>query len=126
MACRGFAHVGSDDRRWRQHHRALDCVLELAHVAGPVCRLQGFEHARLDAVDSFARALRMLGNEMIDEHGDIFAAFTKRRDVDRDDVEPVVQIFLESAIADHLTKIAIRGCDHPDVDALRAFWAAPT
>ena len=51
---------GPIDRRRRQHDGALDGVLELAHVAGPVGRLQRLEHARLDAVDALAGALRVL------------------------------------------------------------------
>ena len=38
-----------DDRARRQHDRALDRVLELAHVARPVVLLQRREHAVVDA-----------------------------------------------------------------------------
>ena len=46
--------------RGREHDRALDGVFELAHVAGPVGRLQRLDDAGFEAVDPLAGALRVL------------------------------------------------------------------
>ena len=107
----------------REHDRALDGVLELAHVARPVGRLQRLEHAGLHAVDALAGALRVLRDEVIDEHRDVLAPLAQRRNVDRDDVQPVVEILLEPAVGDHLPQVAVGRGDHPHVDLLRALGA---
>ena len=40
----------------REHDRALDGVLQLAHVARPVVALQRFDDVRLDAIDRACRS----------------------------------------------------------------------
>ncbi len=50
------------------------------------------------------------------EQRDIFAAAAQRRQVDGDDVEPVVEIFAEPAFAHRLAQVDIGGGDDADVD----------
>src|SRR5436190_1232586 len=45
-------------------------------------------------------------------------SLAQRGNDDRDDVEPVEQIFLELAVGDHLTDVAVGGRDDAQVDAL--------
>ena len=65
----------------------------------------------------------MLLDEVIDERRDVVAPFAQRRDLDRDHVEPVVEVLLEPAVADHLFQIAVGRGDDPHVHALRALGA---
>ena len=50
------------------------------------------------------------------EQRDVFAACAQRRQVDRDDVEAVVEVFAEAALADGLAKVDVGGGDDADVD----------
>src|SRR5450759_3631337 len=115
--------VRTDHRAGREHHGALDGVLELADVARPVGGLERFQHARLDAVDPLARALRVLADEMIDQQRDVVAPLAQRRDVDGDHVQAIVQIFLEPAVAHHLPDVPVGGGDDAHVDLVAALRA---
>ena len=53
------------DAAGRQHHRALDGVLQLADVARPIIVLQLLDHAVFQPVDALARALLMLADEVL-------------------------------------------------------------
>jgi hypothetical protein len=63
----------------------------------------------------------VFGDEMIDEYRDIFPALPEWRDVDRNDVEAIVKILLESTVANHLPKIAVGRRDHAHINALGPF-----
>ena len=41
---------------------------------------------------------------MLDEQGDVFAPLAQRRQLDRDDVQPVEEILAERAVGDHLPR----------------------
>ena len=49
------------------------------------------------------------------EEADVFSAFTQRRDVDADDIEPVKKVFAEFPLLDILFQIAIGGGDDADI-----------
>ena len=85
----------TDASSGRQDDGALDGVLELADVAGPVVLLQRRQHAVVDAVDPPAGTLGVLPDEVLDQRRDVFAPIAQRRDLDRNDVEPVEQVVLE-------------------------------
>ena len=56
---------------------------------------------------------------MADEQRDVLAPFPQGGQEDRDDVQAVVQVFPESALADHLHEIRVGGGDDADVDTDR-------
>src|SRR5690606_27987206 len=64
---------------------------------------------------------RQPAQEVICEQRDVIVAIAERRQVQRDDVQPVVQVAAERAATDLLVEIAIRRRDdaHVDVDGLR-------
>ena len=67
------------DRRRREHDRALDRVLELAHVARPVGRLQRASTPASMPSIALAGALRVLRDEVLDEHRNVLAPLAQRR-----------------------------------------------
>src|SRR6185503_3671303 len=64
--------------------------------------------------------------EVVDQERDVLTAVAERRDVDRDDVQPVVQVFPELLLLDQLLEGPIGRRDDADVDLdiLRAADAA--
>ena len=52
----------------------------------------------------------------MDERGHVLRALTERWQIDLNDAQSVVEIFAKGAVVDHLTKVAVRRGDHPDVD----------
>ena len=75
-----------------------------------------------DAVDALAGALAACRcDEVLDEQRDVLRPLAQRRQRDRDDVEPVVQVLPEPAVRDELPQVAVgRGDDaHVDLDRLR-------
>ena len=104
--------AGDDDAGRVQGERARDHVLELAHVARPVVGLQ--ERARLGR-DRRALAAPVLRREVLGEERHVLAPVAQRRDPDRDDVEPVVEVLAELAGLHRRLEVAVRRGDHPRV-----------
>jgi hypothetical protein len=53
---------------------------------------------------------------MLDQQRDVLAALSQRRQLHRDDVQPVVKIFAKRAVRNHLRKVGMRRGDHADVN----------
>ena len=62
---------------------------------------------------------------MLGEHADVLAALAQRRHGDRDDVEPIVEVLAEAALADQGCQVAVGGRDHAYVDRRRLGGAEP-
>src|SRR5437762_4343759 len=62
-------------------------------------------------------------DEVPHQKRNILRAFAKRRDLNRENVEPVIKVAAEGALADEFGKILVRGGDHADIHALRAVAA---
>lgn len=81
--------------------RALDKILQLAHVAGPGGigkRVHGFTGNAANVLLHFSREA---GDEVVDEQGNIFAALAQGRNLDRKDVEAIEEIFAKEFFANH-------------------------
>src|SRR5207302_2619373 len=63
---------------------------------------------------------RELLHEVADERRDVLRALPQRRDRDREDVQPVVEVASEGPGRDHLLEVAVRRGDDAHVDLLRA------
>ena len=109
--------LGRDHVAGRHDDQPLDHVPELAHVARPVV---GQEIAERLAGERLG-ALAVLGAELRDElahvRGNVVLAGSQRRDLDRDDVQPIVEVLAELPLADQRRQIAIGRGDHPHVHA---------
>ena len=65
----------------------------------------------------------MLFGEVLDQHRYVLDAFAKRRQVDRDHVQAIEQIVLESTLVHELTEVAIGRRDHANLHTLRPLRA---
>ena len=81
-----------------QHRRALDRVPELAHVAGPAVVRQRGQRRRGDA-HRMTQPLGGLPGEVGEQRRDVLRPLAERRNVEPDDVEPVVEVGAELAAA---------------------------
>ena len=54
--------------------------------------------------------------EVLDEDRDVFPPFPQRRDLERDDLEAVIEVLPESAAFHPLMEVAVGGCDETEVD----------
>jgi hypothetical protein len=99
------------------HHNddAFHDVSKFPHVAGPEIVLEN-----LNRLGSQCRCFpAVFPGKVIQEIGrqrnDVFPAVTQRRDLERKDVEPVIQILAKIAELDFAFKIFIGGCDNTDI-----------
>jgi len=103
--------------------QAVDQVFQLAHVARPIVGHQAFRGLALDDLPRQALA-RRLGEEGLDQFGDVLEPFAQRRQAQRHDVQAVEQILAEAALAGQLGQVLMgRGDDahiglarHPAAD----------
>ena len=58
--------------------------------------------------------------EVRDQLRDVLAALAQRRHRDLDHVQPVIEVFAERALRDHVAQVAVRGADDADVDVAGA------
>ena len=63
--------------------------------------------------------------EAVGQQEDVVAAVAQRRQVDRDDLEPVVEVVAEAAGLDLVEEDPVGGRDEPDVHRDRAYGADP-
>ena len=111
MASRQEGRVG-----FGEGDHAAHLVLELADVAGPAIEEQALHRFFGDAQLAFLEFLGGAGDEVVDEAGDLVAAFAQRRDRQADDVEAVEEVLAEAAVADGVFEIGVGGGDDADVD----------
>ena len=108
-----------------QHHGLFDCVLQLTDIALPIMRAQALQRFRGDLLDGNLFVAAALLDKMQDQQPDVGAALAQRRDVSRNDVQPIVEILSKLAFLDHRGQIAVSGGDHAQVhvDGFRAAQA---
>src|SRR5262245_49242856 len=107
-------------------HRALDVVTQLAHVARPRVCDHGLQRRLVDGLD----VLVVLGVELVDEGADqqrdVLPPLPERRDVQADDVQPVVEVLAEGPILHALDGILVGGGDRAHVDLRLVLPSEPT
>ena len=115
---------GGDLGAAREDDRALDDVLELAHVARPgVAGQRGHAPRRRGRAPCLPVARReLLRRSARPARGMSLGAIAQRRQRDREDVEPVVEVLAELAVGDQLLEVAVGRRDdaHVDLDRLGA------
>ena len=102
----------------RQHHRALDDVLELTDVARPVVGDDLRQRAVAEAFHALAVLPGKALQEMRGERRHVALPTPQRGQRDVDHVEPIVQILAEFSLRDQLLQVAVRRGDEADVHGL--------
>src|SRR5215813_4308599 len=101
----------------RKNHGPLDHVFQLAHVTRPVVRRQQIHRATVDPADRPTEPLAVFGGEVRGQQRNIFDAFPQRRQMDGEDIQPVVEIAAESARPHVIGQIPIGRRHDPHVYA---------
>jgi len=101
----------------RKRDDPLHDVLELADISRPGIGLQRFKETTVERrrCDDPIAVFRL--QEMHEEEDNIPAALAERRDVDVDDVQPVIEVLPESVLGNRLLKVLVRRGDKADVDS---------
>src|SRR5262249_564584 len=69
-----------------------------------------------EPTDRPLRSDAVLRYEMVNKRRHVASAIAEGRDIDRNNVEPIIQVFAESTVFDHSLEIAICRRDHSHVD----------
>ena len=94
---------------------ALDAVLQLPHVSGPVVGRQQFQGLRVDALDRFVLPLSEPADAVVDQQGEVFLPLTQRRKGKRHHAQPVIEVLPEPPALDLGFQVPVRRGDDPGV-----------
>ena len=103
----------------REDERALQEVLELADVPGPLVRLERAPHVLRHPRRAAVHRRRVAGEEVGRERPDVLAPVAQRRQLHREHREPVVEVGPEGAARDHLLEVPVGRGDDAHVHAHR-------
>src|ERR1043166_1493980 len=110
---------------FREQQKPLHCVPQLADIARPRISLHDLQRRRRERLWFPAIHLADRAAEMLHQHRQIALALLQRRQHDRKDEDAVIEILPESAVADLLFEVAMRGHHHAHIDS-NATGAAQT
>ena len=103
-----------------EREEARHRVLELAHVARPVVRLERLDERRLDVDLAHAVAIGVRAHERVHERLDVLRALAERRHADGHHVEAIEEVLAEAPGLRLGGEIAVRRDDEAHVDVLGA------
>src|SRR5690606_32984226 len=98
--------------------QALDFVLELAHVARPIVSNHVVESLLGQAQHGVSVFTRIALEKMPSQKRDVLATFAQGRHPEREDIEPVVQIFAKAPCPHFRLQVSVACGDYPHVDTL--------
>src|SRR3954467_3573312 len=107
-----------DEGTLGEDHRLLDAVLELPDVARPAEVPDRVERLPAEALHLRAQLASRAAEKELGEHASVLAPFAERREMQVDDVHPVVQVLPEPPGVHLRFQILVRGRDDPDVHRL--------
>src|SRR5262249_27496153 len=102
------ARIQRECLRLAEDHRALDHILQFAHIPGPRVLSEPRERLRGDAEDRLADLAGGEPHEVLDERPQISLALAQRRHLEREDGESIEEVAAETALCDRLSEIAVR------------------
>jgi hypothetical protein len=107
------------DRSAGEDTSTLQDILQFSNVAWPGIGYESVHVLLPYAFEGLRQfALKVL-KEMGDDERDVLASLTERRNVDRQDVQSVEEIFPEAMVGDLLHQVPIGGGDQPYIDVDR-------
>jgi hypothetical protein len=103
----------------------VDHILKLQDVAWPVIAQENVACAGRDALNIPVALAGDLSHEVIDKEGNILAPLAKRREMNLDNVEAIVQILSELPVLHGLPQVRVRRSEDPDINVTRPHAAEP-
>ena len=94
---------------------ALNAVLQLAHVPGPVVGGQQFQGLRVDTLDRLLLPFAEPTDAVVDQQREILFPFPQRRQGKGHHAQPIVEVFPEASTLDLGFEVAVRRRDDPGV-----------
>ena len=119
LRCEVAKCIRKDDLSLGEHHGALNEILKFAHVARILIAVQNCERFPGKASHILFQLFIILLEEIGREQVDVLLPVPKRRELDRDDVQPEEQVFPERLSFDFGGEILIRRRDEPCFHAMR-------
>ncbi len=116
-------HVIPQPRRPGQHHRPVNGMFQLAHVAWPAVTQQMRPRAGAKHHPGQPHPQPALFAEIARQQHHVFAPFAQRRHRKREDTQAVVQVGAEVPGQHLFTQIAVGGRQHPHIDPQAAVVA---
>ncbi len=102
-----------DQRVFGQHNRALNHVLQLAHVARPAIAQERLARRLVKPADLFSGLARDAGQKVLRQIENVLRSIAQRRQVNLHAVQAVVEILAEGAVAETRLEILVGGRHHP-------------
>ena len=106
----------AEPARSGQHHRPLNDVLELPHVARIGVLAQGQKRVLREPHDLLCGLLGLHLEEVVGEGRDVAGPLAEGRQPDHHHVDAVVEVLAELAGGHELLERLVAGQDHPHVD----------
>ena len=82
----------------RQDHDAFDIIAELSNIARPIVGLQDRYGVLSELAQRLTRGMREGTAKMLNEAWDVLAPLRKRRNTNRNDAQPMIEILPESTL----------------------------
>src|SRR5277367_978399 len=101
----------------RENDAARDVVLELSNVAGPMMVHQGTHGFLRNRFDRFVHRSSELLHKKFYKVWNIRFPFAQRWEINREDVQPVVQVFAEFTIPSHLLQVLVGRRNDANIDS---------
>jgi len=108
---------GGQHFSFRHDDHALNHVLELANVPGPVPLAKNSHHVIRDLVDVLPHFRRMFMNEVVHQQWNILFPVSQWRQFYREYIQSVKQVLSKLLIEYILAQIAVGSRDNPHIDS---------
>src|SRR2546421_6908970 len=95
-----------------QYHGALDYILQFANVARPLVILEQIQRSLIDVLDFLTSRLSVTIDQVFDQQGNVVDALTERRDLNRENIEPVEQVLSEGAFSHRYSQVGVCSRDY--------------
>ena len=107
---------GADLLFFTQQYRVMQSVLQLANIARPGVLHQPCQRLRGQTANRTTQTAGVEREKMVRQHRNILATLAQRRQRHDGDIQPVVEVFAETTLADGLHQIHVGGGDYPHID----------
>src|SRR5208283_3998442 len=98
-----------------QNHRAFQRILQLAHIPRPVVIQQQPSRLLVRALHVLAKLLVVVRQEKLHQRQNIFLAFPQRRQINRNNRQPVIEVLAETPLPHFFLEVPVGRGNHPHV-----------